>query len=108
MGDPSWSLINEPPVDLVLLSEGYSLPSEALAATGQVSSALAKRLAAHNTDNDGVFLQLAQDERVVAFRALLLHLHLAVRFILCKPSERIAFTLQRNVVDLTRVSLPTL
>src|SRR6185295_19375318 len=75
--ESEWSISNDPAVDVILISKGYVLTTQSLQATGVVSPRLAKRLAANNSENDGVFLQLAHADRVVAFKALPLNIRLS-------------------------------
>ncbi len=95
-GEAEWSIDNQPHVDVVLICEGYTVTQEDLSATKLVSSRLAKQMADNDTDNDGIYLQLAEEDRVRAFIYLPIQLIYGKRFLLARPSDRITFRFQKK------------
>lgn len=63
---PAVEIANRPPVDCAVVAEGYALTERALVNTGKVDKMPARSIARGNIENEGVYLYLVRNNRVVA------------------------------------------
>ncbi|HBU69143.1 MAG TPA: hypothetical protein DEE98_02035 [Elusimicrobia bacterium] len=92
-------------IQYLILTEGYSLSEQFLMQTGKVDQGLAKSIAKYNQENDGVFLLLVKNRKVVALKQFPGKFNLHNKAYVVQSQNQFSFKVEQDKNNLNKTTI---